>query len=121
MSFQSRVEGVRTQGRVTEVSWWKVPDDGACDGEGPTTKPAPVMSWHVEVTAAGGAKTLVRWTGNVGRQRVQLSTRYGDLSSAACTGEQSLRACTGPAQERPASATRCEVNVSGRGRTSSFG
>jgi len=31
---------------------------------------------------------------------------------AACIGEQSLRACTGPAQERPASATRCEVNAS---------
>jgi len=40
---------------------------GPCDGEGPTTKIAPVMSWHVELTAAGGAKTLT--TGDVGGGR----------------------------------------------------
>jgi len=39
----------------------------ACDGEGPTTKLVPVMSWHVELTAAGGAKTLT--TGDVGGRR----------------------------------------------------
>ena len=40
--------------------WYRVLDDGACDGEGPTTKLAPVMLWHVDraKTAAGGAKTL---------------------------------------------------------------
>jgi len=40
---------------------------------------------------------------------------------AAYNGEQSLQVCTGPAQEHSASATWCEVNVSGRGRTASFG
>jgi len=48
-----------SDGSWIEVSWYRVPDDGACDGEGRTTKLAPVM-WHVDraKTAAGGAKTL---------------------------------------------------------------
>jgi len=55
-------------------------------------------------------------------QRTARNTRPDIVEScAACTGEQPLRVCTGPAQERPASATRCDVNASGHGRTFSFG
>ena len=96
----------------------RVPDDGACNGEGPATKLAPVMSCHIELMTAGRAKTLT--TGDVGGRRATVGPDIVKPCTA-CTGEQSLRACTGPAQERPASATRCEVNMWGRGQTPSFG
>jgi len=78
------------------------------------TNLAPVMSWHVELTAASGAKTLT--TGDVGGRRATVDQiTWSRALHAPVNSEQSPRTCTGPAQERPASATRCEVNVSGRG------
>ena len=86
MGLESRLEGVRTQRRVMEVSWKRVPDDGACDGEGPTIKLAPVM-WHVELTAAGGAKTLT--TGDVGGQRATVGQMSRSLALHAPVNSQS--------------------------------